>query len=275
MVGPASRSEFPPGMARVEPETLRVAIVDDERLARDKLRRFLEGVDGVELVGESDGGESALEMIRRKAPDVVFLDIQMPGVNGFEVARRISGSAMPHIVFVTAHDQFAVEAFEIEAIDYVLKPFDRSRLEKALDRVRRRTREQLHERIDSLLSRINASREEHDTPRVEPLERFVVRTGGRMILIDPDQVHWIQAEGNYARLHTDDRRPLIRAALSTLEKQLESRGFRRIHRATLVNFAKVKEIQRGVGDDYIVILENGTQLAMSRRYRARLRGLLG
>ena len=252
---------------------MRVAIVDDERLAREKLRRFLEDTEGVEIVGECDGGEAAVQMIEKEHPDLVFLDIRMPGVDGFEVVRRLSRGTLPRIVFVTAHDEFAVQAFEIEAIDYLLKPFDRGRLRQAISRARRRTREDLHERVDALLARFTAERRDGDAG--EPLERFVVRTGGRMVLIHPDEVNWIEAEGNYVRLHTADRKPLIRAALTNLEKQLEPRGFRRIHRAILVNFARVSEIHRGVGDDFVVVLQDGTQLSMSRRYRARLRGLLG
>lgn len=255
-------------------EVLRVAIVDDERLARQQLRRFLDASPAVEVVAESEGGEAAVEMILRERPDLVFLDIQLPGGNGLDILGRLPPENIPRVVFVTAHQEFAVQAFEVEAVDYLLKPFDRSRLQAALARARKRSREHLQNHLEALLSRISeASTRRHQD--VEPLERFVVRTGGRLILIDPADVSWIQAEGNYARLHTAERRPLIRAALTMLEKQLESRNFRRIHRATLVNFSRVREIQRGVGDDYIVILDDGTQLPMSRRYRARLKGLLG
>lgn len=247
---------------------MRTLIVDDERLARVKLRNFLERHEDVEVIGECDGGASAITAIERDHPDVVFLDIQMPGIDGLEVVRKLD--RLPQIVFVTAHDRFAVEAFELEAIDYLLKPFDRQRLAQTLERLRRRSAEEATTRLQTLLERFDRAGTSD-----QPFERFVVRSNGRMVLIDPEDVNWIEAEGNYARLHTEGRSPLIRAALSSLETQLESRGFRRIHRGILVNFSRVTEIQRGVGDDFVVLLSTGERLSMSRRYRARLKGLLG
>ncbi|HEV8629462.1 MAG TPA: LytTR family DNA-binding domain-containing protein [Thermoanaerobaculia bacterium] len=262
---------------------LRTLIVDDERLARQKLRTLLQRHSDVELVGECADGEAALADIERLRPDLVFLDIRMPGRSGLEVVRVLQGGAPPHVVFVTAHGDHAVEAFELEAVDYLLKPFDRSRLERALQRARRRLAEPAGsvDRLAALLARLEARLEEGDlapapappAAATAPLlpERLAVRLDGRTLLVPTEDLDWVEAVGNYVRLHTRGGRYLHRETLTGLEGRLDPTAFLRIHRGALVNARRIREIQPGVGDEHIVILTDGTRLALSRRYRARLR----
>lgn len=242
---------------------IRAVIVDDERLAREKIRTFAAAHDDVSIVAECANGAAAIEAIRATKPDVVFLDVRMPRMDGFGVLRQLRRDELPHIVFVTAHGEHAIEAFEVEAMDYLLKPFDRRRFDQTLDRIRRegRAREELdlRERLTQLLDRFE--------PR---LTQFVVTQKERMLFIDAADVSWIGAEGKYVRLHTASGSHLLREAIGDLERRLDANEFLRIHRSTIVQTKRVKEIHRGVGDDYVVLLHDGTKLAMSRRFRAKL-----
>lgn len=251
---------------------IRVLIVDDERLARQKVRAFTEAHDDLDVVGECASGADAVEAIRELEPDLVFLDIRMPGMDGFEVVRRLRADELPRIVFVTAHAEYAVEAFDVEAVDYLLKPFDRARFDRTIERVRRERRtasdQEVRTRLLDALDRLAQARD-------GALSQFLVKTKGKMIFVDVHDVSWIGAEGKYVRLHTHTGTSyLLRQSISDIDRRLDSREFLRIHRSTVVNLRRVKEIHRGIGDDFVVVLHDGTKLALSRRHRARLKDLV-
>ena len=247
---------------------MNVLIVDDERLAREKIRSMLAAHADVEAIAEAADAHDAVAEIRRAKPHVVFLDIQMPGADGFDVLRRLRGNALPAIVFVTAHDEYAVRAFEVEAVDYLLKPFDRRRFNEALRRARKRIDGEPPPDVDRLLAAIEQLR----APR---WSRFVVKGRDRMTLVPTSEVDWIEAEGKYVRLHCGSAKHLIRESIAEVESRLGAEEFARIHRRTIVNLRKVKEIYRGFGGDYIVALSSGAKLTVSRRYWSKIRHLGG
>lgn len=243
-------------------DSLRVLIVDDEPLARARLTQLLHREEGVELVGEASRAGEARSMIEALRPDVLLLDVQMPGGSGFELVDSLPAETRPGVIFVSAHDQHAVRAFSVRAIDYLLKPFDRERLRAALDRARdavvRRAR--LGESAEARA--VTAAR---DPSRY--LSRFVVRSVGRMLLIDAGEVDWIEAAGNYVRLHHGGQKHLLRETMNSLESQLDPERFARIHRSTIVNLDRVRELHHILHGDYSVFLRDGTRLTLSRGYR--------
>lgn len=248
---------------------LRALIVDDERLARLKLRRFLDEQPDVEIVGECGSGAEAVERIRAERPDLLFLDIQMPGLDGFAVLREVGPERRGRVVFVTAHDEHAVRAFEVEALDYLLKPFDRTRFEQTLDRVRRERRQTLDEKIAALLEKI-------ERPEAEaPLDRILVRSVGRLTFLKLREVDWIEADDNYVRLHAGRESHLVRETLSRLEPRLDPRLFLRIHRSAIVNIESIAEIRSLFHGDYDILLRNGTALPIGRTWRDRLLQRMG
>jgi two-component system LytT family response regulator len=246
---------------------LRSLIVDDERLARQKLRRLLEAEPAVEVVGECGNGLEAVAAIVRLHPDVVLLDIEMPGLNGFEVLRRVGIENTPHVIFVTAHDEFAIKAFELEALDYLLKPFDASRLHQAIARARRASSEDLPERLIALLGRLDA--------RDSSLTRILVRSEGRMSFVRVDEIDWIQAADNYVRIHAGRESHLVRDTLASLEARLDPRRFMRVHRSAIVNLDRVHELRALFRGDYEVRLKGGASVPLGRNYRERLISALG
>ena len=248
---------------------LRTLIVDDERLARLKLRRFLEEQPDVEIVGECGSGAEAVERIRAEQPDLLFLDIQMPGLDGFAVLREVGSERRGRVVFVTAHDEHAVRAFEVEALDYLLKPFDRARFQQTLDRVRRERRQTLDDKIAALLERIEKPATE------EPLDRILVRSGGRMTSLKLRDVDWIEADDNDLRFHVGRATHLVRDTLRRLEPRLDPRLFLRIHRKAIVNIEAIAEIRSLFHGDYDVLLRDGTALPVGRTYRDRLLQRMG
>ena len=248
---------------------LRVLIVDDEPLARDCVRLALRDAPDIEVLDDCRDGTEAVRAIRRVHPDVVFLDVQMPGADGFAVIEQIGADRMPAVVFVTAFDTHAIRAFEVHALDYVLKPFENERLLEALERARERFRSrqdgELARRLAALVSGWSGDTpppSSHGTPRF--VERFTVRHDDRIRFVDADDIEWIEAEGNYAVLHTAAEAHRIRLTLQTIEHQLDPRRFARIHRSTIVNLACVREIQPWFGGDYIAILHGGRKLRVSR-----------
>jgi len=246
--------------------TLRVIIIDDEPLGRQKIRRLLKSENDVEIVGEYDGGSETVSEVRRLAPDLVFLDIQMPEQDGFDILGQIGEHEIPHVIFVTAYDQYALRAFEIHASDYLLKPFDRERFHSALKRVREdiqksRTR-RVDDRLVALLEDLKASRE---FP-----ERLAVKSGGRVHFVRTGEVDYVQAAGNYIRLHVGAKSYLLRETMNDIQSKLNPRQFVRIHRSTMVNIESVKELQPWFGGSFVVILQNGTRLNMSRAFRGDL-----
>ena len=248
---------------------LRTLIVDDERLARLKLRRFLEEQPDVEIVGECGSGAEAVERIRAEQPDLLFLDIQMPGLDGFAVLREVGSERRGRVVFVTAHDEHAVRAFEVEALDYLLKPFDRARFQQTLDRVRRERRPTLDEKIAALLERIEKPATE------ECLDRILVRSGGRMTFLKLCDVDWIEADDNDLRFHAGRATHRVRDTLRRLAPRLDPRLFLRIHRSAIVNIEAIAEIRSLFHGDYDVLLRDGTALPVGRTYRDRLLQRMG
>jgi two-component system LytT family response regulator len=253
---------------------IRALIVDDEPLARQRIRDLLQEEPDVSVVGECGDGEEALASIEASRPDLVFLDVQMPEMTGLEVLEALRVEPMPAVVFVTAYDEFALRAFDAHALDYLMKPFHRTRFRVALDRARaliagRRARWEdggIEERIRAVLAELQ--------PRQRYLERLVVRQGTRIQFIRSASVDWIEADGNYARLHVGGRSYLLRETMSGLEGRLDPADFVRIHRSTIVNTNRIREIQPMAKGDYVLILEDGTKLNSSQGYRENLQALI-
>ena len=244
-------------------------IIDDEPLARDKIRRLLRTETDIKIIGEAMSGAEAVELIERLKPDLVFLDIQMPEMNGFEVLQTIENNKMPAVIFVTAYDKYAIKAFEIHALDYLLKPFDSERLQSALNRVRQYLEARNHGIFDEkLLSLLSDLKAEKDYPR-----RFVLKTAGRVFFIKTSDIDWIEAAGNYVKLHTGKDAHLLRETMNKTEAKLNPEKFLRIHRSSLVNIEKIKELNPLFNGDYIVIMQDKTELTLSRNYHDRLRQL--
>jgi two-component system LytT family response regulator len=247
---------------------LRAFIVDDEPSARDRLRDLLEKQRDVEVAGESADVPGALSAIREAPqgpPDVVFLDVQMPGADGFQLIDAVGARAMPAVVFVTAHEDYALRAFAVDAVDYLLKPFDADRFAAALSRVR----EELQLRA---LRRGGLP----EAQRKKPLDRLPLRSAGRVSFLRVDHVEWVDAAHNYVRIHgIDGHTHLVRGAISDLETRLDPERFVRIHRSTIVNVDRVRELELTTHGSYVAILEGGQRLAVSRSFRDRLPTLLG
>jgi two-component system LytT family response regulator len=287
--------------------TVRVLIVDDEPLARDCMRLALRGATGVELVAECCDGASAVDAIRHHSPDIVFLDVQMPGLDGFAVLDRIDASLMPVVVFVTAFDTHAIRAFEVNALDYVLKPFPDERLLAALGRARSAIQERrngelgrrlaafVHDWQSGTLDRGHGSAQSmapaaqgspvdradtNDDDERQPSEprsgqasyigRFAVRSDGRVRFVQAADVDWIEADGNYMVLHVGDAQHRLRASLAGLTDGLDPKQFVRIHRSVIVNIERIREVQPWFGGDYIAILHSGAKLRVSRLRAAQL-----
>ncbi|HKQ05942.1 MAG TPA: LytTR family DNA-binding domain-containing protein [Blastocatellia bacterium] len=249
---------------------IRTLIVDDEPLARRRIRRMLARHADVEVIGECANGSEAVAAIREQQPALVFLDVQMPEADGFAVLERIAANEAPLIIFVTAYDQYAVRAFEVHALDYLLKPFDRRRFDNALQRAKSRLtsdRSDVTERTLALLEALRAQQSH--------LERMVIKAGGRAFFLKTEEIDWIEAEGKYVRLHVGRESHLVREAISQIEAQLDPKRFMRIHRSTIVNLDRVRELQPWFHNDYRVILRDGTELMLSRSCRKRLGELLG
>ncbi len=258
-------------------EKIRTLIVDDEPLAREGLRMLVEPDSGFQIIGEAGNGEEAIELIRREKPDLVFLDIQMPGLSGFDVLKALSDETLPMIVFVTAYDSYAIRAFEVHAVDYVLKPVDPARLQTTLDRIKSdlqmRRGSAVSAKMAALLEALRREEVKIDTGGY--LTRFVIKEGDRIYFVNADDVDWIEAADYYVQLHTGKKTHLIRETLNRLETQLDPSRFLRIHRSTIVNSTRIKELKRHFQSEFIVILQDGTNLKMSRSYRDNLSAFLG
>ncbi|HEX5072437.1 MAG TPA: LytTR family DNA-binding domain-containing protein [Gemmatimonadaceae bacterium] len=283
--------------------TVRVLIVDDEPLARDCMRLALHGVPGVTIVAECGDGDSAVEAIRRHGPDVVLLDVQMPGLDGFAVLEQIDAATMPVVVFVTAFDSHAIRAFEVHALDYVLKPFPDERLVAAVDRARATIQERRNgelgrrlsefvqrwqagtlapapdslgaavaprpdgasiDRLDAVMDADHEVSEPQRPGAPSYIGRFAVRSDGRVRFVAAADVDWIEADGNYMVLHVGETSHRLRASLAGLTEGLDPRRFVRIHRSVIVNVERIREVQPWFGGDYIAILRTGAKLRVSR-----------
>jgi two-component system, LytTR family, response regulator len=250
---------------------IRTLIVDDEPLARQRIRTLLAGEKDIDIIGECADGCQALEAVAQHRPDLVFLDVQMPLLDGFGVLEGISGERMPTVIFVTAYDRFALKAFEVHALDYLLKPFDRQRFHKALERARVQVQHPSHSKINQQLLDLL----EDVKGKNKFLDRLVVKSEGRVSFVRAEEIDWIEAAGNYLRLHVGKDTHLLRETMSKLEARLNPRQFLRIHRSTIVNLDRIRELEPTFHGDYAVLLRNGTELTLSRGYRDKLQGLLG
>lgn len=252
---------------------LRVLVVDDEPLARERVLALLEGHPDFQSIGQCGDGATAVETIREHAPDLVLLDVQMPEMDGFGVLAALAGTRLPAVIFVTAHDRFALKAFEVHAVDYLLKPFDKERLHTALKRaaeqLRREQAGELSQRLTALLSDVR--------PAAAPkaLERIAVKSTGRVTFVKVADIDWIESSDNYVNLHAGAESHLHRETMASLESQLPADKFMRISRSTIVNLDRIKELQPLFHGEYTVILRNGAKLTLSRSYRDRLDQLLG
>jgi two-component system LytT family response regulator len=247
--------------------TIRTLVVDDEPLARERIKRFLAAEPDLELIGECAEGREAVAAIQTLKPDLVFLDIQIPELDGFGVLKAIAIEQMPAVIFVTAYDRYALQAFDVNALDYLLKPYNRERFHKAVERARAQlsngAKGELNERLISLLENFKTEQPRH-------LERLMIKSSGRVFFLRAEELDWIEADGNYLRVHVGRESHLIRETMNRLASKLDPDKFLRIHRSTLVNIERIKELQPLFSGDYVVILRDGKQLTLSRSYRDKL-----
>ena len=240
---------------------IRVVVADDEPLARRGVRQLLAPHRDVTVVGEARDGRETLRALDELSPDLLFLDVQMPEMDGFGVIRAIPKSKMPLVVFVTAFDRHALEAFDVNAVDYLLKPVEAPRLMEAIERAR---------------TRLEVGDSERQSETTAPAERFLLRQDGNLHAVAAREILWVEAQGNYARINLANRSYMIRDTMASLERRLDGGRFARIHRSAIVNLDAVRELQPWFGGDYIVILTNGAKVRASRTYRSRLdRWVLG
>ena len=249
---------------------IRTLIVDDEPLARERIRQLLHKEPDIEILGECADGRDAVAAIDKYKPDLVFLDVQMPELDGFGVLDQLERRVMPAIVFVTAYDQFALRAFEVHALDYLLKPFDSGRFKKALERARERIQrlpaDDLSRRISELLADLKPAPKQN---------RLAIKSGGKVLVLKIDDIDWVEAADNYVNLHIGNESHLHRETMAALEARFPAEKFMRISRSTMVNIERIKELQPMFHGEYSVILRNGTRLTLSRGYREKLNQLLG
>lgn len=250
---------------------IRTLIVDDEPLARERLATLLQAEPDVEIVGQCRDGEEAVTAIQDHTPGLVFLDVQMPQMSGFDVIEAVGSEQMPLVIFVTAYDQHALKAFQVRALDYLLKPFDRDRFTEALARARKQIeRDETGDIGKRLLALVKDLRK--DQPRSD---RLVVKSGGRLFFLRVDEIDWVEAAGNYVRLHVGTTSHLLRETMNAIEGRLDPEKFFRIHRSRIVNIERIQELQPWLNGEYAVLLRTGTRLTLSRGYREKLQERLG
>jgi two-component system LytT family response regulator len=249
---------------------LRTLVVDDENLARKRILRLLLDEPDIEVVGECANGREALSIINRESPDLMFLDVQMPEMDGFAVLREMGPRRVPAVIFVTAYDTYALQAFEYNALDYLLKPFDENRFREAVERVR----ERLASRQDPVLSERLAALIETYSPSRPNRGRIAIKTGGKVMFVNMADIDWIEAADNYACVHCAGTTHVLRETMNSLESKLDRGLFVRIHRSIIVNIDRISEMQPWFRGDYLVILKDGTKLKLSRTYRESLSGTL-
>src|SRR5688572_4382888 len=252
-------------------EKIRTLIVDDEELARDRLRSLLSREERIEIIGEASDGKAAVSEIEKLKPDLVFLDVQMPEMNGFEVLEALDAETRPNVVFCTAHDKFALKAFDVHAVDYLLKPFDRERFQTAL------------QRAVAKVEGTKSGRKEKDAVgavlrEVKPtgaVERLLVKADGRVLLIKVEDIDFVEAADNYVNLKVGKESHMMRETMSSLEGRLPPEKFMRISRSAIVNVERIQELQPMFHGEYVVVLKNGAKLTLSRSYRDKLDKLMG
>lgn len=239
----------------IESDKIRAMVVDDEPLARSNLKMLLRKDPEVELVGECGSGKEALEEIRKKKPELVFLDVQMPEWDGFDVLEQVGADMPPALVFVTAYDQYALQAFEAGALDYLLKPFDNARFERTLARAKERIAQGKQSR--------------------RRIERIAIKNAREVVFVNVGEIDWVQAADYYVCLHAGGRTHMLRRSMGELEEELKTQEFCRVHRSAIVNLQRVRQLETGADGGAEVVLQDGTRLASSRRYRRELQERLG
>lgn len=264
----------PASLPMSEPSAIRIIVADDERLARQKLLLLLNLEAKVQVVAECQDGRQTVSAIRNLRPDLLLLDIQMPELDGFEVLGKILPEEMPVVIFVSAYDQYAIRAFEANALDYLLKPFDQERLHHAIEKARSelsKTRDsEITHRILTMLSQIAPV----PIPALQRDDRLVIKVNGRVVFLDLDSIDWVEAAANYVRLNVGKESYLLRETLGGISERLDANKFVRIHRSTIVNVKKIRELVPVNSGEYVVILKNGKELSCSRGYRAELQGIV-
>jgi two-component system, LytTR family, response regulator len=256
-------------------DRVRCIIVDDEILAREGLRSMAQRDSGLNVIAECSNGMEAVQMISTKKPDLVFLDIQMPEMDGFGVLKELKlGARGPrgpfsYIIFVTAYDQYAVRAFDVHALDYLLKPVDEERFKRSVSRAKEmlRSESEWTQKVGGLLQDLESKQSQY-------LERLIIKEDGRIFFIKTSEIDWIEAKGNYALIHSGRKSYLVREAMNSLENQLNPERFFRIHRSTIVNIERIHELQSLFHGDCRIILQDGTKLLMSRRFRDKIKNYL-
>jgi two-component system, LytTR family, response regulator len=255
----------------VKQSKIRAVIADDELLARKFIRRLLKQDPEVEIVAECSNGKEAARVIREQKPDLVFLDVQMPEMDGFAVLDAVGLDHLPEIIFTTAYESYAIRAFELHALDYLLKPFDQVRFKAAMKHAKERLHSQPPEegrlQIGTLLESIKAQQQH--------LERILIKADGRITFLNTHEIDWIEADDKYVHLHTAKGTRMVRQTLSAMETQLDPKRFIRIHRSAIVNVERIKELQPLFNGEHSLHLDNGTKLTLSRSYRDKLFGCLG
>lgn len=260
---------------------IRTLIVDDEPLARRGISARLREFPDFEIIGECDCGAKAIDAIQSLQPALVFLDVQMPDLTGFEVLQELGAEKMPAVVFVTAFDQYALHAFEVNALDYLLKPIDDERFAQTVNRAREEWRQQhdstLARRLANLLSQVQAENTPTSSqPEGNPFaQRFIVKSGGRILFVKTDEIDWIEAAGDYVYLHVGAKSHLLRESVTVMENQLNAQHFLRIHRSTIVNTNRISEMRPCDNGEYKILLHTGVELTASRRYRQRVQDFFG
>jgi len=258
-------------------ERIRTLIIDDEPLARRNLRLLLEKDPQIEIIDECRNGREAVKAVNSLAPDLIFLDIQMPEMDGFEVIANVGAERINAIIFVTAFDQYALKAFEVHALDYLLKPFDDARFNKALQQAKSQIEQREINKISKKLLALledRESKQEHSAREKIYLTRLMIKLANRVVLLKVNEIDWIEADGNYAKLHVGRKAHLLREKMHDLEAQLNPQNFIRIHRSIIVNLERIKELHPHFNGDYIVVLEGGVQLKLSRSRREQLESRL-
>src|SRR5881392_1925238 len=250
---------------------IRALIADDEALARKFIRRMLKDDRDFEIIGECTNGKETVAMIKKEKPNIVFLDVQMPEMDGLAVLESIGIEQLPEIIFTTAYEQYAIRAFELHALDYLLKPFDQTRFRDAMKHAKERLNQRQHEderlQIGALLESLKN--------QTQYLDRLIIKADGRITFLSTREIDWIEADDKYVHLHTGKTARMVRQTLSGMEAQLDPKKFLRIHRSTIVNVERIKELQPLFSGEHSIVLEDGTKLTLSRNYKDKLFELLG
>lgn len=268
-------------MSTPEPGTtcIRAAIVDDEPVARRGIAMLLANDPAIKLVGEAADVDEAADLIERTQPELLFLDVQMPGGSGFDVLRRVRPGSMPIVIFVTAYDEHALRAFEVHAIDYLLKPYDDARFVGAVARAKEELRRRHGDSVNAQLTQLLAFLQQSGmTPlrdrSAEASDRILVKSSGEIFFLKGEEIDWIEAEGDYMKFHVGGRTHLMRETMARLEARLDPKRFVRIHRSTIVNVDRLRKLSPSFAGEYAVVLQDGTKLRLSRGYHERIAALL-